>query len=165
MAEQIKKIRIKNNNLPSILVDKEGYTTRYRVVSEDKNRYSHWSSVSIVQPEYTLISGNITFSKNNSIANFAWDSVEVQIENYHISQEREYDIWVRWDRGDGGDWIYKQRVETTNASFPIPTTYTINGLVQVSSPNRVSIEIYLKGIPITRNSNFLLVYQDGPHTI
>lgn len=165
MAEQIKKFRIKNNNLPSMLVDKQGYAARYRIVSEDKNRYSHWSSVNIIQPGYTFVSGNITFNKNGSIANFAWDAVDINIGANHIRQAHEYDIWIRWDRSDSGDWIYKQRIDGTTVSFPIPTTYTINGVVQASEPNRASIEIYLKGTPITRDSNFLLVYEDGPHTI
>lgn len=165
MSEQIKKFRIKNNNLPPMLVEKEGYPVRYRIVSEDKNRYSHWSSVNIIQPNYIFNPGNITFNKNGSIANFAWDAVSISIGDESISQAHEYDIWVQWHRSDNGDWIYNQRVDGTSVSFPIPIAYTIGGVVQPSEPNRVSIEIYLKGTPITRNSNFLLVYSDGPHTI
>jgi hypothetical protein len=165
MAEQVKKFRIKNNALPPILVDKQGYAARYRVVSEDKNRYSHWSPVNIIQPEYTLVPGNIIFNKNGSIANFAWDSVDINIGANHIRQAKEYDIWIKWDRSDNGDWIYKQRIEGTTVSFPIPTTYTINGVIQESQPNKASIEIYLIGTPVTRDSDFLLVYEDGPHTI
>lgn len=165
MAQQIKKFRIKNVNLPPMIVDKEGYVVRYRVISEDRNRYSHWSPVNIIEPGYTFNSGSITFNKNGSIASFAWDAVEINIGDNEIRQANEYDVWIRWDRGDNGDWIYKERLEGTNISFPIPSTYKINGITQASAPNKVSIEIYLKGTPITRNSNFLLVYEDGPHTV
>jgi len=49
-------------------------------------------------------------------------------------------------------------------SLPIPNTWTIDGVVQPTSPNRMSIEIYLKGQPITRadgpvGTPFLKVYR------
>ncbi len=83
----------------------------------------------------------------------------------YIRQAHEYDVWVKWDRGDGGDWIYKQRIDGTGISFPIPSTYSINGIEQPSQPNKVSLEVYLKGNKITRDFDTLLVYEDGPHTI
>ena len=47
--------------------------------------------------------------------------------------------------------------------MPIPNTWTINGVVQPTNPNRMSIEIYLKGDPIERGDGavgtpFLKVY-------
>jgi hypothetical protein len=71
-------------------------------------------------------------------------------KNYFIRNALEYDIWIRWDRNDGGDWIYKERIEGTSVSFAHSGTYTINGEIQSSPPNRVSIEIYLKGQPPKR---------------
>lgn len=41
----IKKITIPKSELPSISGQNFTYNVRYRVVSEDKNRYSHWSNV------------------------------------------------------------------------------------------------------------------------
>ena len=161
----IKKIRIKQGNLPTINVNEEGYVLKYRVVSEDKNRTSQWSPISVIQPGYTYVGGDISFNKSGQVATFAWDSVSIQIDGNQVRRSHEFDIWLRWDRSDGGDWIYKQRIDGTNASFPIPSTYTINGVVQGSAPNKLSIEVYLKGTPITRDSSFLLVYEDGPHTV
>ena len=71
-------------------------------------------------------------------------------KNYFIRNALEYDVWIRWDRGDGGDWIYKERIEGTSVSFAHQTVYTINGSTQPSSSNRVSIEIYLIGQPPIR---------------
>jgi len=161
----IKKIKIKQNNLPTINVNEEGYVLKYRIISEDKNRTSQWSPISIIKPEYTYVGGNISFNKSGQVATFAWDSVSIQINGNQIRRSHEFDLWLKWDRNDGGDWIYKQRIDGTNASFPIPNTYTINGVVQGSEPNKLSIEVYLKGTPITRDSSFLLVYEDGPHTV
>ena len=161
----IKKIRIKQQDLPSIDINEEGYILRYRVVSEDKNRTSQWSPISIIQPNYTYVPGSIAFNKAGDIASLAWDSVSIQIDGNEIRKAHEFDIWLKWHRSDNGDWIYKQRIDGGNISFPIPNTYTINGTVQGSPPNRLNAEIYLKGIPITRDSEFLLVYEDGPHTV
>jgi hypothetical protein len=76
-----------------------------------------------------------------------------------------YDVWVRWDRGDSGDWQYRSRVDTSSISLITPATYTKNSVVQGSPPNRLSVEIYLKGFPISRDTTFLRVYQGGPWTV
>ncbi len=166
MADQgIKKIRIKQADLPTININEEGYVLQYRVVSYDKNRTSQWSPINIIQPNYTYIPGTIAFNKAGSLASLAWDSVSIQIDGVEIRKAHEFDIWLKWHRSDNGDWIYKQRIDGGNISFPIPNTYTIGGVVQGSPPNRLNAEIYLKGTPISRDSNFLLVYEDGPHTV
>jgi hypothetical protein len=166
MADQgIKKIRIKQSDLPTINVNEEGYVLRYRVISDDKNRTSQWSPINIIQPNYTYVPGSIVFNKAGNIASLAWDSVSIEIDGTEIRKAHEFDIWLKWHRSDNGDWIYKQRIDGGNISFPIPSTYTIGGVVQGSPPNRLNAEIYLKGTPITRDSAFLLVYEDGPHTI
>jgi hypothetical protein len=161
----IKKIKISQASLPSINSEIEGYSVRYRIVSDDKNRTSQWSPIVQITPGYTYGLGQIVFNKNGSIAQQAWDAVTILKDGNVIRQAQEYDIWIRWDRNDGGDWIYKERIVGTNVSFPIPATYKKNGIVQGSAPNRLSTEIYLKGNPISRDSSFLLVYEDGPHTV
>lgn len=246
MADQgIKKYKIPPTSLPAINSISEGYTLKYRIVSEDRNRLSHWSPITLVQPNYTYVPGIIRHTSGSQIASFIWDSVNilkdtktvqainnkqlstniatlttsgahymsvgdwVTVENvdsifngtYQISAVTtntfsyyknngnisstavspegtyktnsvvrtalEYDIWIRWDRNDGGDWIYKERIESTSISYPHPSFYTKNGAVQPQAPNRVSIEIYLKGYPVVRGDGvplqsgtpFLKVYQ------
>lgn len=166
----IKKAIVSILNMPPIDSQDEGYWVRYRIISDDRNRTSSWSPILLIKPEYTFVSGNIAFTKNNSIASTVWDSVTINKvtddETYFIRKAVEYDIWVRWDRGDGsGDWIYKERIEGTSVSFPIPLTYTINGVVQPNSPNRLSIEVYLKGYPVSRDSTFLKVYELTNETV
>lgn len=161
----IKQIKIRQVDLPTIDVIEQGYVLRYRVISDDKNRYSQWSPISIVQPNYTYVAGDISFNKSGQVALLAWDSVSIQKDGIEIRKAHEFDIWLKWDRDDNGDWLYKQRIDGGNISFPIPNTYTINGVVQGSAPNKLSVEIYLKGTPISRDSSFLLVYEDGPHTV
>lgn len=241
----IKKAKIAVGDLPAISSETEGYSIRYRVVSEDKNRVSHWSPVYLIKPEYTFVPGSIKFSSGSQVANVIWDAVTVLKDtatvqtinnkilntniatlttsgahymkvgdwvtvsgvdstfngtyqltavtantfsyyknngnissaavsplgtykrNSVISKSHEYDIWVRWDRSDGGDWLYKERIDGTNISFPHQSTYTINDVVQSSAPNRLSVEVYLKGYPLKRGDGvplasgtpFLKVYR------
>lgn len=161
----IKKAKIKQENLPTINVNQEGYTLKYRIVSDDKNRTSQWSPVVTLQPDYTYVSGTSSFNKAGSVGTLVWDSVSIQKDGNEIRKAHEFDIWLQWDRSDNGDWLYKQRIDGGSISFPIPSTYTIGGVVQGSAPNRLTAEIYLKGTPITRDSSFLLVYTSGPHTV
>jgi hypothetical protein len=230
----IKKARVSIDDLPPISSDTGGYSIRYRVISEDKNRVSHWSPVYLVRPEYTFVPGSIKFSSANQVASITWDSITIlkdtatieQINNkvlnsdiatittsgahymkvgdwvtvsevdstfngtyqltavtsntfsYYkdhgnvassvvtplgtykrnsvISKPKEYDVWLRWDRNDSGDWYYKERIEGTSVSFPHQSTYTINNVIQSSAPNRLSIEIFLKGQPVSRGDGIPL---------
>jgi hypothetical protein len=248
----IKKAKVVVAELPAISSETEGYSLRYRIISEDKNRVSHWSPLYLLKPEYTFVPGSIKFSSTipeevelSKVINISWDSVTIlkdtatiqQINNKALSTKvatlttsgahymkvgdwvtvsgvdstfngtyelvavtsntfsyykdnvnisstavsplgtykrnsliqkaKEYDIWVRLDRNDGGDWIYKQRIDGTSISLPQKSIYTINGVVQASAPNKISIEIFLKGYPITRGDGvplatgtpFLKVYR------
>ena len=167
--ETVKKFRTPATDLPPVSSTTEGYSLRYRVVSSDKNRTSHWSPVYLIQPDQTFVPGEIFFNKAGSIASVVWDSVTITKvdggNTYIIGRASEYDVWVRWDRGgNDGDWIYKERLLTTSLSIPVPSQYTVNGVVQPSAPNRLSIEIYLKGFPIQRSDGaagtpFLKVYR------
>lgn len=247
----IKKYRQSPADLPPISSIDQGYTVRYRIISEDRNRLSHWSPVYLIVPNFTYVPGQINFTSSNQIASFTWDAVPIlkdtktvqSIDNKELTSDLatlstngahymsvgdwvtvegvdstfngtykisavttdtfsyykdngnivstpvspegtyktnslirtslEYDIWVRWDRNDGGDWLYKERIESTNISLPHPSTYTINGAIQPSAPNRVSIEVYLIGEPVQRGDGtpldtgtpFLKMYQVLNETI
>jgi hypothetical protein len=167
--ETIKKFKVPLTDMPPISSITEGYDLRYRVISSDKNRTSHWSPVYLIQPDYTFTPGVIAFNKAGSIASLVWDSVSINkidgANTYFIRKESQYDFWVRWDRGgSNGDWLYKERLSTTSLSIPVPSTYTVSGVVQPSPPNRMSVEVYLPGYPIQRSDGaagtpFLKVYR------
>lgn len=163
--EIIKKARILENRLPAINSITEGYEIRYRVISEDKNRTSHWSPIFLVKPDYTYVTGTIHHTKAGDVSTVAWNSVEIKKGTTLIKEAMSYDIWVKWDRGDGGDWEYRSRVDTSSIALITPSTYKIGGVVQGSAPNKLSVEIYLKGFPLSRDTTFLRVYQGGPWTV
>lgn len=73
----IKKYRQRYSDLPPISSETEGYSIRYRLISEDRNRTSHWSPVYLIIPNYTYVPGNIKFSSGSQVANFTWDPVTV----------------------------------------------------------------------------------------
>lgn len=166
MADRgIKKAKVPQLSLPDIVSTLEGYLVRYRIVSEDRNRTSHWSPIFLVKPEYTFISGQTSLSKSASHVDIIWDPVTIEKNNNFIKKAKEYDLWLKWDKGDGGDWVYEERIEGTSTSVIIPQTYFINGIDQLSKPNQLTIEIFLKGRPITRDATFLKVYTIGPESV
>jgi hypothetical protein len=163
--EIIKKIKIAQDDLPTINSITEKYDVRYRVISEDKNRTSHWSPIVTLDPQYIYVPGNITIV-SSGITTVAWDSVTVKIGVKAIRQAKDYDVWVKWSKAAGnGDWNYVQRISGNSINLVHPSTFYINGVDQVQAPNRVTIEVYLKGEPITRDSSNLLVYSPAMHTI
>jgi len=92
MADQgIKKVIVSKSSLPPAGKDGE-YLVRYRIVSEDKNRYSHWSPIYKVfaktLPENFNPQNNGTIEKVGSIVMVAWN----MFENTSL-----YDIFVKYD--------------------------------------------------------------------
>ena len=166
MADQnIKKFIIKQDDLPTIDSLTQKFNVRYRIISEDKNRLSHWSPIISIDPQYTYVPGNITIV-SSGITTVAWDTVTIKIGATTIRQAKDYDVWVKWSKAAGlGDWNYVQRISGNSINLVHPTTFYINGINQAQTPNRVTVEIYLKGEPITRDSANLLVYDPAMHTI
>ena len=82
MADQgIKKIIIPRSSLPPAGKNGE-YLIRYRIASQDKNRYSHWSLIhKVIGKSLQTVEGRI--EKVNSIIVVAWDSVP-NIGSYDI---------------------------------------------------------------------------------
>jgi hypothetical protein len=166
MAEVIKKAKISKDNLPAINSLTETYGIRYRVISEDKNRSSSWSPVFEVEPNYTYVPGKINISSSGGIVSVAWDLVSIKIGTVTIKQEDQYDVWVKWSKSNGlGDWLSIKRVTGNNTTLVVPDTFFINEVDQIDAPNRVTIEVYLKGEPITRSVALLRVYNPAMHTV
>lgn len=165
MSEIIKKARVSKESLPSTNSITGNYSIRYRIVSEDKNRVSAWSSVYSVDPNYTYVPGKINVSSSSGVVRTTWDPITIKIGTNVIRQAKDYDIHIKWSKADGlGDWIYAERVSSNTASFVVPDTFFINGIDQASAPNRITIEVYLKGEPITREYTALRVYNPAIHT-
>jgi hypothetical protein len=161
-----KKLLISRNNLPDINAFTGTYDVRFRITTEDRNRFSYWSPIFRVDPQFDYISGQIDISKSSNHVNIIWDAVSIERNGSFVSQAQKYDIWIRWSKNNAnGDWIYKERIEGTSVSVVIPSTYTIDGIDQETAPNRITVEIFLRGRPITRESTVLRVYNPPMQTI
>ena len=170
MADKdIKVIRIKKEDLPAINPTTEGYNFRYRIISEDKNRTSHWSSQISLSTDYTYVAGNKSISILSGVASVTWEPVKInKVVNgitYSLGTESEYDIWVKWDRGDSGDWAYKQRIQGTSISLIKPSTYFINNEETTLPPTFVTVEVFLKGLKIDRSISYLKAYTLRPQAV
>jgi hypothetical protein len=124
VADQgIKKARVLKEDLPAFNANDLGYFVRYRVVSSDKNRTSHWS------PYYFLITGTIqkvdcsvTFIQGQSdlnIINMVWKHPKLSSDpdSDEISIFKEYDIFLKTDTSD---WSYIASSSSTQFSTIAP---------------------------------------------
>lgn len=116
----VKKAIIAKSSLPAVDSDSAGYVVRYRIVSEDKNRTSHWS------PTFTtnavpIESVNGALSITETIITAVWgDELD----------RPAYDIFVKFDSGSFG---YHGTSAVHSYSFLNTGTTSVHVKVQVSS--------------------------------
>ena len=85
----IKKTRILKSALPAIDHDTLKYNARYRLISEDKNRTSHWSPIYNSDGVDIIVTSGAV-SKTGDVITAVWGD-----ENLHPG----YDIFVSFDSG------------------------------------------------------------------
>jgi hypothetical protein len=165
MAEILKKVIIKNKNLPSVSFDDNSlfYPVKYRIVSEDKNRVSQWSpTYKLVVPSTTaagLPYDGAVSSKRFNISTSGSSPVKIDA-NWSFKQENEsptnlekifsnvqsFDIWVRWNSvaspntANWESWEFVSTVNSTSFSTTKRTTATTNQIeiaVQISTNTKV----------------------------
>jgi hypothetical protein len=149
-----------------------GYVVRYRIVSEDSNRFSHWSPIYLVRPNYIYERPegkefeDFFVNLENSLVSVVWDPVTVKnnLTQEEIGKADEYDIWIRWGEDNTGNWLLFKTVEGNDISFLVPDFYTItvnNQEVRINTrPTELSIEIYVRSSPPSRDAATLLVYRN-----
>lgn len=100
---RIKKVIIPKSSLPEVSGVGQDYIVRYRIVSEDKNRYSYWSQkyrASI--PNTTRIPFSINKDQSGSTITAIWTPQN--------NEKSEFDIYIKWDTDD---WKYVSTVYST----------------------------------------------------
>jgi hypothetical protein len=156
-----KRILISRKNLPDINALTESYNVRFRLTNENRNRFSYWSPIFNVYPNFTyeFNPAAIDISKSSNHINIIWEPVIIKKGDNAVGPALQYDIWVQWSKGESdADWIYKERIEGSSLSLLIPEDYSVNGALTGNKPNEISVEIYLRGTPVIRNTG-LLTYQ------
>lgn len=158
----LQKSVLKLESLPPLKVidaNTVGYYVRYRFISEDRNRLSHWSPTYLLTPPYEFrrptgvpLDGIKYFETNtggsNKVVTLAWDPIDVYNNDNFIRKAIAYDVWHKWD---GGDWTYEARVTNPSMTISVPTP----------NPGTLSVEIYARSIDILRDANHqqLLLYK------
>lgn len=88
--EKVKKVVIKKADLPAYSGDNQSYIVRYRVVSEDKNRTSHWSpQYRLPIPSQAQVEYAISADPATKMINLVWQTPE--------SSNNKFDIYIKWD--------------------------------------------------------------------
>lgn len=154
----IKKAIVLNEDLPIINFNVGGYGVRYRIVSEDRNRTSHWSPIYRLEVTYTYVPGQIKISKTGDIVQVIWDKADIFNGANPIGKIRDYDVWIKWGKHGAGDWEYTGNLQANSTSFIIPNSYLVNGAVQNEKPNQFSIEVFLENTPASRSNTAFLLY-------
>jgi hypothetical protein len=142
----IKKVTIKNEDLPPVQfttiynnvlnreeVDRLHHDFRYRIVSEDRNRFSHWAPIvrfrmpDVTTPfPYTADTRfSITKSGNPEVVTAVWsfpgDTENPSDYEKIFRKTTSFDIWVRWNDENTSDlnhpdWTSWEFVATVSAN-------------------------------------------------
>ena len=108
-----KKVIIKKEDLPAFDGERQAYSVRYRVVSADKNRNSHWSPYySLSKDPAPIVNFSVTVVSN--LINMVW-------EKPSGSEIKVYDVYIKIDQGN---WVYTASTGSTQFSTLIPSGST-----------------------------------------
>ena len=119
----IKKTRILKSSLPPIDHDTEKYNIRYRIISEDKNRTSHWSPI-YNSDGFALVVTSGAVSKTGDVITAVWGDQ---------NDFPEYDVFVKFD---SGDFFYHGKSKVHSYSFLKTGTTTVRVKVQIISSKK-----------------------------
>lgn len=146
--QNIKKVRILKKDLPNYIGNNDElfYQMRYRVISEDKNRSSHWSPIhklgststfdevgfNIEDIAGTSIPHNVIINTPVYLAGISWTMPALLITNPNseekILQEQQasiknFDVYVQWKTGGSyGIWTWVGTSQGTQYSMTYPST-------------------------------------------
>lgn len=142
MAE-IKKAKFPATQLPALDALTSGYLFRFRIVSQDKNRKSAWSTIQSFVPNYTYVSGDIGHFVTGNVLSVTWDPVGIEIDGEVVRNLNSYDVWLSWN---SSPWTYLKSVSDTSVTAIVPsgaTTYAIKIYHKTSPATQIaSLELY-----------------------
>ncbi len=136
----IKKVIISKSKLPGFFGENRKYLLRYRFISEDKNRISHWSPAYKIIAEDTPseILNSMIIDTTNKVVNLAWQP-QAGMEEYYI--------YVKWNNAG---WQYYTKTSQTNYS-----------IVYDAAKTYVHIAVQTSTIPLERFNDATLFENEG----
>jgi hypothetical protein len=119
----IKKTRILKSSLPPVDHDTEKYNIRYRIISEDRNRTSHWSPI-YNSNGATVVGTTGALSITEEIITAVWGD-----ENLHPA----YDVFVSFN---GNAFFWHGTSAVHSYSFLNEGTTTVRVKIQLVSSKK-----------------------------
>ena len=120
MSEIIKKAKILKEFLPPVDSESFGYVVRYRIISEDKNRTSHWSPTFVTNAvPVESVSGALSIT--SSIITAVWGDE---------LNRPSYDVFVKFD---SGSFFYHGTTPVHTYQFLNTGTTSVHVKVQIAS--------------------------------
>jgi hypothetical protein len=162
-----KKLIIPRESLPIISSTTGGYQIRFRITTEDRNRFSAWSQIFNVISNllYDFNPSNIDIFRSGNRFTIVWEPVTVRTTENVLSTLQEYDLWVQWSKGEiNAEWIYLERVMANTKTIFLPSEYYLVDSVTGArtlieeEPDRLYVEIYVPANPPIRED---VVYEGG----
>lgn len=126
---KVRKVTVSKDSLPPINADENQYVVRFRIISEDRNRWSHWSPQYLLSPAPIDLSAaedkNIVLTKNSQIITAQWNvsaAAQAQFEKNPSLSLNSYDVYVAWGTSAGSTGLleYFATVTGNSAIIPIP---------------------------------------------
>jgi hypothetical protein len=116
----VKKAIIQKESLPPIDSESAGYVVRYRIISEDKNRTSHWSPIFVTNATaITSVAGALSITE--TIITAVWGDE---------LNRPSYDVFVKFD---SGSFAYHGTSAVHSYSFLNTGTTSVHVKVQIAS--------------------------------
>ena len=153
MAEEIKKVVVEN--VPKVYGS--GYTIRYRIVSEDRNRISHWSPMhTFERPQLegtpVPVSGEIVFVSQRQVS-ASWQETNAN---------SVYEIFLKWEgdpdyEDDALGWRYVRTISTPTYSTFVPN------VIGTTTPAE-SVRIWVQQPTSTKERTFQALVYTGEDT-
>lgn len=138
--DSVKKVTVAKNDLPPINAEEGKYVVRYRIISEDRNRISHWSPQFLISPSPIDLEAaedkNIVLSVVGSSLVARWNvsawAQEEFAKNPSLSLS-SYDVYVAWGSSQGsvGTIDYFATVSGNYITIPIePGAAAVRVIIQ-----------------------------------
>lgn len=151
----VKKITIDSESIVYYQADINGIyrSARYRVISDDRNRFSYWSPIyRIDYPDTTYVTGvgihaNIIGSNNPRTVTITWGVPSPTV----YANTETFDVFLQWKDSEDDTsivipWFYAGTVTSKTFSIVIPS----------SDPSHIDAQIQLPSITKTKNDKLTL---------
>jgi hypothetical protein len=172
-----KKLIIPKENFSAPDIFDPNYYIRFRIITDDKNKFSYWSPIfgidpdvdfvpsyydsSIIPPAQSYQEGQMFIEKHQKYGAAIWNEESIEKYGVKIATVPYYDVWVRWGASQSvGSWEYKERISSTSLNILRPANLTSTGYlsVEIYRPSRQTIR--RKTFDVYQNSTYINLTTD-----